>query len=444
MPKITVKWTLIGLTIAAIIGGSVALLKQSALNAQTSDKTQRSPTARFNLNLIEVASGLNKPVQVTHAGDGSNRLFVVDQRGYIRIIQNGAVLSTPFLDIDALVRSGGERGLLGLAFHPQYVENGYFYVDYTDDSGNTVIARYSVSADPNLANPDSALILMTIPQPYRNHNGGQVAFGPDGYLYIGMGDGGGAGDPQNNGQDKNTLLGAMLRIDVDHTSGSLNYAIPADNPFVGQDGADEIWAIGLRNPWRFSFDRRTGDLYIGDVGQNKWEEINYQAAGTPGGLNFGWDCKEGTHAFNSPSPLCGNPVAQADLVDPIAEYSHAEGFSVTGGFVYRGSSYSAMSGYYFYADYGTGKIWSLTKTGANPDTWSAPELELDTNFNISAFGEDESGELYVIDYSAETIYKLANAGDPHFTEQPTKRIEQTGIHSRPPRQNCDLRHSLPE
>lgn len=356
-----------------------------------------------------IASGFTQPVQVTHAGDGTRRLFVVEQTGAIKIVQGGQVLATPFLDISAGITCCRERGLLGLAFHPDYERNGFLYVNYTRISdGATVVARYSVSSDPNRANPNSASTLLTVAQPYANHNGGQLLFGPDGYLYIGMGDGGSGGDPQGNGQDKNTLLGAMLRIDVD---GGEPYTNPPDNPYVGAVGADEIWAIGLRNPWRFSFDRATGDLYIGDVGQGDWEEISYQAAGTPGGLNFGWRCREGAHAYTS-SPPCDDPTYLAGLTDPIAEYPHTEGRSVTGGFVYRGTRYPALVGRYFFADYVEGKIWSMMKTGTSPDTWSKPELELDTALNISAFGEDEDGELYVVSYADGTIRRLADANAP--------------------------------
>jgi uncharacterized repeat protein (TIGR01451 family) len=362
------------------------------------------PDVEITLDQI-VASGFNLPVQVTNAGDGTNRLFVVEQTGKIRIIQNDTVLGTPFIDLTGLIICCGERGLLSLAFHPEYALNGYFFVYYTRaGDGASVIARYQVSADPNVANPSSEIILKIIAQPYSNHNGGQLFFGPDGFLYIGMGDGGSGGDPLNSGQDINALLGAMLRIDVD---GSTPYEIPADNPFVGTAGLDEIWAIGLRNPWRFSFDSQTGDLYIGDVGQNLWEEISYQAAGTPGGTNFGWRCKEGTHNYNF-SGDCFSAV----LTDPIAEYSHSEGNSVTGGFVYRGSAYPDLVGRYFYADYVEGKVWSIYKTGTNPDTWSAPELELDTGINISGFGEGENRELYVVDYGGGTIRRLADVKGP--------------------------------
>lgn len=268
-----------------------------------------------------------------------------------------------------------------------------------------MIARYTASqSNPDVVDPASDTEILVVSQPYGNHNGGQLLFGPDGYLYIGMGDGGSGGDPLENGQDPSTLLGAMLRLDVDSAT---PYAIPWDNPYVGAAGRDEIWAIGLRNPWRFSFDRDTGDLYIGDVGQNAWEEIDYQEAGWPGGLNLGWDCKEGTHAYEF-----DEACSEADLVDPIAEYGHDAGRSVTGGFVYRGELYPNLQGRYFFADFVNGRIWSLAKDPSNPDGWSHPVLELDAGFNISAFGEDEQGELYVCDWSGGTIRRLADANGP--------------------------------
>jgi uncharacterized repeat protein (TIGR01451 family) len=353
-----------------------------------------------------VASGFTHPVQVTHAGDGSGRLFVVEQPGTIRVIEDGTVLDTPFLDITALTDDAGEQGLLGMAFHPDYPNNGYFYVDYTRASdGTTVVARYRRSGtDRNRANPSSATTILTVDQPYANHNGGQVLFGPDGYLYISLGDGGGGGDPQENAQDPTELLGSILRIDVDAGD---PYGVPSDNPYVGVSGRDEIWAIGLRNPWRFSFDQKTGDVYIGDVGQNSWEEVNaYPAWGndSPGSPNFGWDCYEGTHVYES------SGCESVDFIDPIVEYDHDVGRSVTGGFVYRGTLYPNLNGRYFYADYVSGRIWSLTEDGSG-FTFTAPTLELDTDLNISAFGEDENGELYVVDRGG-SIRRLADVNGP--------------------------------
>ena len=361
------------------------------------------PDVEINIDEI-VASGFTLPVQVTHAGDGSSRLFVVQQNGYIRIVKNGVVNPTDFLNIRSAISCCGEMGLLGLAFHPDYETNGYFYIYYTRVGDfASVIQRYSVSSsDPDQADPTSGLTILTITQPYQNHNGGQLFFGPDdGYLYIGLGDGGSGGDPHNHSQNINTLLGSMLRLDVDSAS---PYAIPPDNPYVGVAGLDEIWAIGLRNPWRWSFDRLTHDLYIADVGQNLWEEIDYLPAGAPGGTNFGWRCKEGNHIYDF-----GDDCPTAVLTDPIAEYHHTVGRSVTGGFVYRGLAYPALVGRYFYADYVEGMIWSLYQS--SPGVWTVPELELDSGLNISAFGEDEYGELYVVDFGGN-IRRLADANGP--------------------------------
>ena len=347
-----------------------------------------------------VASGLDHPVLVTHAGDGSKRLFVLEQPGQIKIVQNGQVLSTPYLDIRTKVSYGGERGLLGLAFHPNYKTNGYFYVNYTrTGDGATVVERYKVSSNPNIATVSSAFSILVVPQPYANHNGGQLAFGKDGKLFIGMGDGGSGGDPQNFAQNINSFLGKMLRIDVDS---GVPYGIPPDNPYVGKAGADEIWALGLRNPWRFSFDRQTGDMLIGDVGQNLWEEIDFQPFGVSG-LNYGWRCYEGTHAYNL------NPQCLGVLTAPIAEYNHSEGQSVTGGYVYRGKRYPSLLGTYFYADFSQGKIWAMKKTG---DTWSPAALLLDSPYAISGFGEDEDGEVVIADYYGGTIRLLADALGP--------------------------------
>jgi glucose/arabinose dehydrogenase len=337
----------------------------------------------------EVASGLSQPEGLMNAGDGSGRLFILEQGGLILIFKDGAILPMPFLDLTQKVDCCGEKGLLGLVFHPNYKENGFFYVDYTEKAGNqlyTVVARYKVSAnDPNQADPTSELRMMHIAQPFQNHKGGQLAFGPDGYLYIGMGDGGSEGDPLDNGQSLQTLLGKILRIDVDHNQ---PYAVPSDNPFVNGGGLWEIWASGLRNPWRFSFDRLNGDLYIADVGQDAWEEIDYLPAGSPGGANFGWSYFEGTH------PYRGSPPAGIKFVMPVAEYSHALGNAVIGGYVYRGVSLPAWQGVYLYGDYGSGRVWGLLhlKNG----TWQNA-LMFETGRPLSSFGVDENGEIYLVD-----------------------------------------------
>ena len=348
-----------------------------------------------------VITGLSSPVDITHAGDGSGRLFIVLQGGRIVIFDGVQILSPPFLDITSLVSSGGERGLLGSAFHPNYLGNGFFYVSYTDTAGASVIARYSVSLDPNRADPTSGVIILTIPQPFSNHNGGQLHFGPDGYLYIGVGDGGSGGDPQNNGQDLGTLLGKILRIDVDS---GLPFTVPPDNPFVGIVGArDEIWSFGLRNPWRFSFDRLTGDMFIGDVGQNSWEEVNFQPSTSTGGENYGWRLMEGNSCFN-PATNCNNGT----LTLPILVYDHGVGCSVTGGYRYRGSKNPNLNGLYLYGDFCTGLIWGAQEDGLGG--WNTTVL-LDTNFSISTFGEDESGEIYFAHLSATNgaIYQVVQS-----------------------------------
>jgi glucose/arabinose dehydrogenase len=341
-----------------------------------------------------VADGLSSPIGITHAGDGTNRMFVIEQEGVIRILQNEQLLPNPFLDIRTQVNSGpNEAGLLGIAFHPNYAENGLFFINYTDNNRNSVVSRLKVSSDPNIADLTSENIILQVRQPHANHNGGHLLFGPDGYLYIGFGDGGSAGDPDGNGQNVSTLLGSMLRLDVDN--GNL-YAIPPDNPYVDGSGLPEIWASGLRNPWRYSFDRSTGDLYIGDVGQNQWEEIHFWEAGSPNGANFGWNFWEGFH------PYQGTPPKDAEFEFPIWEYGHDLGCSVTGGYVYRGSI-PEWQGIYIYGDFCSGNIWGLLRD--NDNVWQNTRL-FETNFNITSFGEDEAGEIYLVDRSG-SIYKLA-------------------------------------
>jgi glucose/arabinose dehydrogenase len=345
-----------------------------------------------------VANRLNSPVGLVHAGDGSQRIFILEQNGRILILHDGVVQRRPFLDIrDRIDRQANEQGLLGLAFHPQYRENGFFYINYTDTIGDTVIARYSVSGnDPNQANPDSEQRLLHIQQPYGNHNGGAVVFGPDGYLYLGLGDGGNAGDPHGNGQSTDSYLGSILRIDVEE--GDL-YSIPEDNPFVDGGGLPEIWAYGLRNPWRISFDRLTGDLYIGDVGQNAWEEIDFLASGSPPGANFGWNYREGTHLFQ------GAPPPGLDLIDPIAEYNHSQGCSVTSGHVYRGAAMPEWQGVYLYGDFCSGSIWGLLPTAEG--SWQSALL-FQSEARITSFGEDESGEVYMLSRPGE-VFRLSSA-----------------------------------
>jgi glucose/arabinose dehydrogenase len=344
----------------------------------------------------QIAGELRKPVAATHAGDTSGRLFIVEQRGMVWVVQDGQQLAEPFLDIRERVGSeGSEQGLLGLAFHPRAAENGWFYVNYTDLNGDTIVARFSASVqDVNRAEAGSEARLLKIPQPYPNHNGGAVVFGPDGYLYLGMGDGGAGGDPEGRAQSTQTLLGKLLRLDVD---GGDPYALPEDNPFVNGGGLGEIWATGLRNPWRVSFDRLTGDLYIADVGQNEWEEIDYLPAGSPGRANFGWDVREGAHRFEGLGVGVG-------LIDPVAEYDHSQGCSVTGGVIYRGAALPAWQGVYFYGDYCSGRVWGLLRT---PQGEWLNALLFETGWSISSFGEDEQGEVVLMDHRGGAVYQLS-------------------------------------
>ncbi|MCG8346691.1 MAG: PQQ-dependent sugar dehydrogenase [Chloroflexales bacterium] len=360
----------------------------------------QSALADLRLELEPIANGFERPLYITSAGDNSERLFVVEQQGVIQIVQNGQRLAQPFLDIRDLVGSrGNEQGLLSVAFHPDYQRNGQFFVNYTNRDGNTIIARYQVSDNPDSADLSSAQIILTINQPASNHNGGLLKFGPDGYFYVGMGDGGRAGDPWNNAQNRAVLLGKLLRIDVSQVA---PYSAPADNPFVGQaEARPEIWAYGLRNPWRFSFDRATGDLYIADVGQNVYEEVHFQPAGSQGGENYGWNIMEGNECYPS-----DNACDRSGLELPIAAYSHREGgCSITGGYVYRGNVFPQMAGLYFYADYCSGYLWGLQHTNG---AWQS-ELLLRTNAQVSSFGEDDAGELYLTDLGSGTVYRLVHA-----------------------------------
>jgi len=361
-----------------------------------------------DIDLELYAQGLNNPVDIAFAND--DRMFVVEQGGLIKMVvhvEQETNIST-FLNISSLVDTGAnEGGLLGLAFHPEFETNGYFFVNYTNTAGNTVIARYSLNAtDPNLAEPTSAVILLTIDQPFSNHNGGCLRFGPDGYLYIGMGDGGSGGDPGNRSQNINTLLGKMLRIDVDN--GNPNYSIPADNPYVGIDGSDEIWSIGLRNPWKFSFNRINGDLWIGDVGQGEREEIN-KVPSTASGLNYGWRCYEGTLEFDMSQ--CNGITG---FTVPFADYSSGSGSgncSVTGGYEYTGTTFPNLQGKYIFADYCSDKIGILDEAGDITFTEA-----FDGN-NFTTFGEDINGELFVAGINSGNIYRIidnAPAGTDSF------------------------------
>ena len=345
--------------------------------------------APVDLALQEVARGFSAPLLVTNAGDGTRRLFVVERDGHVYVIRNGTKRARPFLDISDRTLSGGEQGLLGLAFHPDFEQNRLLYVNHTGRAGNTVIARYKADEErPGRVNPDSRRVILRIKQPFANHNGGALALGPDGFLYVATGDGGSGGDPQNNGQRLDTLLGKILRIDVPRRSRGRLYGIPPGNPFAGTEGRDEIWAYGLRNPWRFGFNPVAGDIWIADVGQDVQEEVNRQPPGAPG-LNYGWNVMEGTGCYPRDSECSPD-----GLTLPLATYGHGGNCSVTGGHVYRGDDYPGLVGLYFFGDYCSGRIWSVAAAG--PSSQEPVEL-LDTNHSISSFGESEDGELYMTD-----------------------------------------------
>lgn len=372
-----------------------------------------APSASLDLGAVELSldpfvDGLDQPVHVTAAPDGSGRLYVVERAGRILVVEGGRPADRPFLDIRELVGSdGGEQGLLSVAFHPGYAANGRLFVDYTDRSGDTVVAEYARSAaDPLRADPGSERVLLAVEQPYPNHNGGLVLFGPDGMLYVGLGDGGAGGDPHDAGQRGDTLLGKLLRIGVD-PAGDVAYAIPADNPFARDDGVrDEIWALGLRNPWRFSFDRSSGDLWIADVGQGDWEEIDFAVAGAPGGANYGWNRMEGPGCFTE-------GCDPSRYVAPVAAYDHGQGCSVTGGYVYRGRASPALAGAYLFGDYCSGRIWGLdaaaVAAGGAAGRPLEPVLLLESGLSVSSFGEDGSGEIYLVDLDG-AVYRIVARG----------------------------------
>lgn len=402
------------LVVAYLLGQSTSLSGEDANPPQSAQDatvflpfliTTNEPTwPELALVPLAGAEDVVRPLQATHAGDGSGRLFIVEQAGKIQIIANGERLDTPFLDISDRVTTRGECGLLSMAFPPDYATGGYFFVYYnhvddligpTEKACDTVIARFRVSADGNVADPNSEERILTVDQPFNNHNGGQIAFGPDGHLYIGLGDGGSSNDPDENAQNGEALLGKMLRIEVGATGG---YTIPALNPFVQVAGVrDEIWALGLRNPWRFSFDRATGELYIADVGQLDHEEINLQPASSSGGENYGWDVMEGPACFE-PAVACN----QSNLTMPIWTYDHSgDSRSITGGYVYRGSDNPRMHGMYLYGDFRSGRVWGLQSSNGQ---WVNQEL-LDTDFLVVGFGEDEAGNVYLMDFNG-SVYRL--------------------------------------
>lgn len=405
------------IVLCIVIIAALCPFTRAVMSEAHSLKGQEPAPGQFEIELETVLSGLTNPVYVTVAHDESNRLFIVEQSGRIMVLQPGASTPTVFLDITSRVLSGGERGLLGLAFHPQFRANGRFFVDYTRaPDGATVIAEYRTSAaDRNLASTSEA-VLLVISQPFANHNGGMIEFGPDNFLYIGMGDGGSANDPDNRAQNINELLGKILRIDVDHANGSIPYSSPSDNPFFGSiPGRDEIYALGMRNPWRFSFDRATGKLYVGDVGQSAWEEIDIV---TRGG-NYGWRIMEGDRCNSS---IGGGVCNTSGLVPPVAQYDHSSGrCSITGGYVYRGSKGTLPSGMYVFADYCSGEVFSFIG--------GQQGVLLDTSLNISSLGQDEAGEIYVVALGG-TVHRIVNrAPSPPVTlgiRQAAVRRRSTG------------------
>ncbi|HEX8026546.1 MAG TPA: PQQ-dependent sugar dehydrogenase [Candidatus Limnocylindrales bacterium] len=359
---------------------------------------QSAPAIQLQL----LVGGLSQPVYLTSARDGTGRLFIVEKTGRIRVWSGSSLLSTPYLDIHTLVTGGSEQGLLGLAFSPKFTTDHKLYIDYTDVNGNTKIVEYRQSTgSPNTVDTSTRRTVLTITQPFANHNGGDIVFGPDGYLYIGMGDGGSAGDPNNNGQNLSSLLGKLLRINPLSYTSTRGYTIPSSNPFVGRTGRDEIWSYGLRNPWRFSFDRVAGTLWIGDVGQDTWEEVDRAGRSTAGagrGVNYGWHVMEGRSCY-SPATNCN----RTGKTLPPVEYKHLAGrCAITGGHAYRGTAISGMAGLYLFGDYCTGEIWYTNATSTAQV--SAVRL-LDTSLNISSFGEDASNELYVCDLNG-AVYKV--------------------------------------
>jgi glucose/arabinose dehydrogenase len=362
------------------------------------EPTPAAVPAAAEVELVPVARGFRNPLLVTHAGDGSGRLFVVEQGGRVRVVRGGRVESEPFLDIaDRLDTDRGERGLLGLAFAPDFASSGAFYIAQTAPGPEVRVVRFRVRAGSARADPGSAEVVLAMSDPASNHNGGGIVFGPDGHLWVGTGDGGSAGDPWDNARDRGSLLGKMLRLDVSRSP----YGIPPDNPWAKGGARPEIWAIGLRNPWRFSFDRATGELWIGDVGQFAWEEIDVEDPKRGGGLHYGWRTMEGRHCF-SPRKGCDPEGLQA----PIHEYGHGEGCSVTGGYVYRGRALPALAGTYLFGDFCSGTLWGLTRDAAGR---AAVRILARTGLAISSFGEDEAGEVYLCDHAGGAIYRIAPA-----------------------------------
>lgn len=361
------------------------------------------------LKFTSYVSGFSSPLDIKNAGDGSNRLFVVEQSGKIKIIKNGSALSRPFIDLASVISFGGEQGLLSVAFPPLYKQHGFFFVYYTDKSGNVTLARYRVSSNADSANPNSGVILFSFPKPggFTNHNGGCLQFDKSGLLYIGLGDGGSGGDPFGNGQNGQVFFGKMLRLDV-RSNTPPYYKIPPNNPFVNDPNVnDEIFALGLRNPWRWSFDRLTGDMYIGDVGQDKREEVDFRLKSQSAGANYGWRCYEGIADYNTSGCL-----AKDNYIFPVFDYTHnftSGGYSITGGYVYRGSLYPSLYGYYIFADYITAKAWRMKQNTGG--TWDVFRQDNGVPNSVATFGEDESGELYAASLQG-TVYKISPASEP--------------------------------
>ena len=387
-PEPSRRWTWV-LTAALVLGG-----------CGDSSGLVATGGGDFPVDLELVADGFDAPVFVTAAPGDTDRLFVVEQGGVIRVVRDGTVLEEPFLDITNLVSTGEERGLLGLAFHPDYLFNGWFFINYTDTVGDTRVVRYTVSGDPDVADPDSWLDILVVEQPYPNHNGGMLAFDARSLLYIGLGDGGGSDDPDDNAQDPGTLLGSMLRVNVNGSTVSQPYVIPVSNPFVGDpEVRPETWAYGLRNPWRYSFDRATGDLYIADVGQSAWEEVSVQPGGSPGGQNYGWPILEGTRCYPA-----GTACNDDGLTLPVHTYAHGDGCSVTGGYVYRGEAIPQLSGRYLFGDFCGGWVRSFLLSGGEAtDVREHPDLA--PGGNVVSFGQDALGELYVVEHGG-AVYRI--------------------------------------
>ncbi len=356
------------------------------------------PPGSVDVHLEPVVTGLDFPLLVTASPGETGRLFIVEKGGVVKVLKHGVLLPTPYIDLSSRVTKGSEQGLLGMAFHPT---DGRVVLSFTvagsTGGGRSRVATFTAGPDPDVLDPASEQVVIEVDQPYSNHNGGHVAFGPDGYLYFGLGDGGSGGDPQGYGQRRDDLLGSLLRLDLDH---GLPYTVPASNPFSGQAGMrGELWNWGLRNPWRFSFDRANGNLYMADVGQGAWEEVDVQPASSAGGENYGWNEMEGTHCYG------GGGCSRNGLVLPVTEYGHGDGCSITGGYVYRGQAIPALAGTYFYSDYCDGWIRSFTyQGGAATDPRSWPSL--DTHGQVSSFGEDARGELYVV-LAGGTVYRIA-------------------------------------